>query len=553
MDLFVGIYNIRLKGKNMFLENNKADISEYSLEQFTNARKVLSFHAKNPQKFAAKAGNIMLFDKKTDIEEDFTDKSLRRYHCGNVRFINSKFIKSSATGARFINCDFDKCQIEHANFQNCDLNHISLISNESLPIKSSNFNDTCIVDFNFHSIIFKNNVFNGTLFYAGIFQNVILSSNTFENTVFENIIFNDVVFNDLNIDYSEFHSVKMQNTILPFSQIPYTFGLLDYIINTQDQVYITSASSPNKKITPAEYVSLLNSFEIYYRYTEAYFPLANIYICTGRRQLAETAIEDGIRKALVNSDYRLVKYFCKLISQYSCFKYSYRQSLYYKLNEFAMITATSSVAQYRFYSQKPLIEYYLLKNNSSSDVSMLELLIQTGYDYAEFSKTNIIYAYLEKTIASLESMTGSHKIEISHHSSPTITVVFEDFYWILIAAVPLIYAGLKNYLGLLNSYQEYLSKREEYRKEKSFSKLQEEALILDNEQKRLEIEKIKVELRQLQEEEKLKEKTKKLKVDAKKMYERVEQNHIQIKGVRHAIFCVNNSIQDSDLQHFSHY
>ena len=102
---------------------------------------------------------------------------------------------------------------------------------------------------------------------------------SFENTVFDNVKFKRVTFSDLNIDFAEFHCIEMEDTILPFSQIPYAFGLLDYLINTQDKVYITSASSSDKKITAQEYISLLENFEIYYINTKSYFPLANIYLC----------------------------------------------------------------------------------------------------------------------------------------------------------------------------------------------------------------------------------------------------------------------------------
>lgn len=534
----------------MLLEKQCSKMPEYSLNDFTHARNQLSFHAKNPQKFSANPHGHMIYDKKTKLEKDYTSKSLRRYHISNVIFSKSKFINSAAAGAKFLNCEFENCNIRQANFQNCDINHFSLSSNDKSSVISSNFNDSCIVDFNIHNVNFKHCVFNGTLFCNGIFQDTILFSDTFENTVFDNVKFQRVTFSDLNIDYAEFHCIEMENTILPFSQIPYAFGLLDYLINTQDKVYITSASSPNKRITAQEYISLLEDFEIYYLNTKSYFPLANIYLCQGKTQLAYQAITDGMYKALSEHDYRVVKYLCKLISVSSFFEYGKRQNLYYEINEVMTKTIRNQIDQYRFFLQKPLIEYYLLRNNFVDNTATLELLIKTGYDYTEISKTNNIYEYLENLVSALETEKGSHKIEVTHHSSPTITVIVEDIYLVLIAITPLIYAALKGFLGLLHSYQDYLSKREEYKEQKILSEIQNEGELLTNEQKRIEIEKAKLEMEQLRLEMVLKEKAANLETDAKEMNRKIQENKIQIKSIKHAIFCLDNDSMCSDLQHF---
>lgn len=536
----------------MSLKKQCLSIPEYPLTDFSNARIALSSHAKNPQKFSETPYGYMIFDKKKKIRKDFTSKSLRRYHINNVIFTKSKFINSAAAGAKFLNCDFENCDIKHANFQNCDFNHLTFSAEDNLSITSSNFNDSCIVDFKFNNITMKHCVFNETLFCNGIFQDTVLFSDTFENTVFDNVKFKKVIFSDLNIDFAEFNSVEMEDTILPFSQIPYTFGLLDYLMNTKDSIYITSVSSPDGKITVQEYISLLNKFEIYYTNTKEYFPLANIYLCQKKTQLAYQAVVEGMHQALSEHNYRLVKYFCKLISRYSFLEYGKRQSLYYQINEIVTKTIRNQIDQYRFFLQKPLMEYYLLRNNVIDDTATLELLIKTNYDYTEISNTNSIYKYLENLVSFLETENGSHKIEITHHSSPTITLVFEDMYLALITAVPFIYAGLKGFLGLLHSYQDYLIKREAYKKEKEFKEIEKERELLNNEYRKIEIEKERLEIENYKLELALKEKAANLEIDAKEMNKTIQKNNIQIKSIKHAILCIDKNNICSDLQQFSY-
>ena len=42
------------------------------------------------------------------------------------------------------------------------------------------------------------------------------------------------------MEYSEFSNVQMKNVVLPFAQLPFIFGGLDYILLTNDNISVSA-------------------------------------------------------------------------------------------------------------------------------------------------------------------------------------------------------------------------------------------------------------------------------------------------------------------------
>ena len=201
------------------------------------------------------------------------------------------------------------------------------------PITNSNFNRSLFSNsFHITNVHFQHSIFRQTTFIDGILQNTTFYSSTLEDTLFFNIFMDSVRFNDLNIDYSLFTNVHMNDVILPFSQICFTFGLLSYLMKTDDNVYITSVQNDNGYISKEEFLELLTYFETYYKGTYDFFPLANIYLSLGQYDKAKEAVLNGILLATTNCDFRQIKYLSKLIHMYSVFDFHQRKQIYDYIN-----------------------------------------------------------------------------------------------------------------------------------------------------------------------------------------------------------------------------
>ena len=86
----------------------------------------------------------------------------------------------------------------------------------------------------------------------------------------------NVTFKNLNLEYTQFINVKINDTALPFPTIPFIINGINYLMHTKDKVFVKSAKAD--KITKDEYLNILPHLKIYYEKTHNYFPLANIYI-----------------------------------------------------------------------------------------------------------------------------------------------------------------------------------------------------------------------------------------------------------------------------------
>lgn len=73
---------------------------------------------------------------------------------------------------------------------------------------------------------------------------MLLSS--FEFAEFENIYFRRANF---SMDYSEFNHIKINHVILPFTQLPFIFGGLDYLFPEHKQQANPHLAIPNSQFT----------------------------------------------------------------------------------------------------------------------------------------------------------------------------------------------------------------------------------------------------------------------------------------------------------------
>lgn len=457
-------------------------LSDNSLD---NTVRILLQHCKNKEKFKMDACKIS-----TGREDsiDYTNKGIKRSRFSQKEFIKSIFKNSAAAGSNFCACTLDNCQIINANFQECSFVNSQIINNPiNNPIMHSNFNESLFSDnFLLDNTYFEHSVFYKTAFIGGEIKNTTFYSCTLEGVTFSDVTMNSVKFTDLNIDYAVFEHVRMHNVILPFSQICYTFGLLPYLANTNDEVYITSVANENGYISKEEFLCLIPHFIKYYTETKEYFPLANIYFFQGEYEKAKTEIKKGILTSVAECDFRRIKYLCKLISVYSVFNFHEREEVYNYIYSHISFYDMNPSLLYNYTVFQKEIEGYLLNNNREGIITA-KITITTDVFSDDSEKLGILLSSIEEVIDLYKSPKGEHKISCRHNSAESLSVIIQDILRSLICIIPSLYYVL---LGITNLAEKQLN----IKKEKINLKEMEELRQLELEKSRLEVEYKKLEI-----------------------------------------------------------
>lgn len=516
------------------------DISPCTLAE---SIEVLQKHCKNKNKFK-KDGSVLIGGT---ISTDYSGKSLKRTRANGTVFEQCIFVNSSAAGSNFYACIFDKCTINNANFQECSFTQSKILGDVSNKhISSSNFNNSLFSDrFIIENNYFEHSVFYNTAFIDGKIVNSTFYSCTLEAALFSRVSIENVKFTDLNIDYATFENIKMDNVVLPFSQVCYAFGLLKYLSTTKDKVYITSYCSENGVISPNEFLKLIPHFINYYTENKEYFPLANIYFYLNKREKAKESILRGILEGVTEIDFRKIKYLCKLVYTYGVFNYHERYNIISYIYSHISFADMNAGLLYNFTTYKKEIEGYLLSNNNKNVVT-LEVNIFTSIFPEEQIKLGVLLSTMEEIIELYKSPIGEHQISCSHNSAETFLVLIQDSLPVVIATISTFYSVLVAHYTL---------------KEKSiYLQTMKEEKKLELENMRLDIENKKQQLINIQMDNQIKQEQLE-QINLKKAYEKnavreqilkknISEKDVEITEIKHILFGnIPSNIDNDFVQH----
>lgn len=511
------------------------ELSENSLE---NTIHILLQHCKNKEKFKIDSFKVATGSENS---KDYTNKGIRRARFSQKKFLKSIFKNSAAAGSSFCSCTFDSCQIINANFQECAFIGTGIINNPiELPITHSNFNESLFSDeFFIENAYFEHSVFYQTAFIGGQIKNTTFYSCTLEGTTFSDVIMDTVQFTDLNIDYAVFENIQMHNVILPFSQICYTFGLLSYLHNTTDEVYITSAANENGYITKDEFLTLLPHFLKYYTETKEYFPVANIYFYQGEYEKAKEAIKAGILLGVAECDFRRIKYLCKLISTYPVFNFHERREIYDFIYFHISFYDMHPSLLYNYNVFKKEIESYLLNNNRKGIVTTT-INITSDVFHNESEKLGVLISSIEELVDLYQSSQGEHTILCRHNSEEALTLIIQDILPALLCIIPSIYYV---FMGILNLEEKRLCIKEKRIQMKTLEEKNE----LELENQKIALGKAKIELYNLESEHIEKQNAIKREI----LKENITNHDIQIKEMNHIMIGNIPTYVDKQLIQYS--
>ena len=257
--------------------------------------------------------------------KDFSGKMLNHTIMEHITFLECNFDEASITGSIFRHCKFINCSLYQADLEFCEFYSCSFESKE--PIVSS-FNESSFMDTEFHQIHFHSCTFTSTLFQKSAFYGVNITVSTMENALFRECFFCKMDLRLLNMDYIELDHPHMEDVVLPLDQVPFIFGAMPYLKDTKDSVKISkgehgtmAVGSFFKKVVP-----LLCT---HFRESGQFFPLANIYYSTEQTDCGYEAITQGLIASIAIRDFRMIKYYCKLIAYTGVFCSSALHNLYH--------------------------------------------------------------------------------------------------------------------------------------------------------------------------------------------------------------------------------
>lgn len=505
----------------------------------------LQKHCKNKNKFK-KDGSVLIG---VISSADYSGKSLKRTRASETVFDQCVFVNSAAAGSNFHACIFDKCKINNANFQECSFTQSKILGDvPNKHISNSNFNDSLFSDrFIIENSYFEHSVFYNTAFIDGKIVNSTFYSCTLEAALFSCVSIENVKFTDLNIDYATFENVKMDNVILPFSQICYAFGLLTYLSKTKDNVYITSYCSENGIISPKEFLELIPHFINYYTENREYFPLANIYFYLNKREKAKEAILRGILEGVAEIDFRKIKYLCKLVYTYGVFNYHERYDIFSYIYSHISFTDMNAGLLYNFTTYKKEIEGYLLSNNNKNVVT-LEVNVFTNIFAKEQIKLGILLSTMEEIIELYKSPIGEHQISCRHNSAEAFFVLIQD-------SLPAVIATISTFYSVLIAHYTLKEKRISLQTLKDQKKLELEKMRLEIENQKQQLINIRMEnqIKQDQLEQiNLKKSYDKNAVREQILRKNISENDVEIAGIKHILFGNIPSNIDNDFIQYTY-
>ena len=310
------------------------------------------------------------------ISDDFTGKLLNHTVFDNCSFEGANYDFAAVTGSIYRRCKFINCSMNQPDFQFCDFYECEFISEGTVV---SSFNNCNFVRSRFVGINFESCTFTGALFEDCELRNVSIKNSTLENALFSKCLFIDMELRDLNMDYVHIEDPKMSNVVLPFAQIPYMFGCLRYIMDTSDSVRVSSTEGGD--ISVQEYVEKAIPTLVQYwtikskNQPEFYFPLANVYIATGNRVNAFESLKMGLVTTAATRDFRMIKFYCKLISESNLYNPDALQKFYNLINRFGIDVDTNSLEMRSFMRNIGEIKETLF---SSDKKPMLKFLFKTN-------------------------------------------------------------------------------------------------------------------------------------------------------------------------------
>lgn len=384
----------------------------YNDEECILAAEELSKHVNGKEVFSLQMPNVGLG---ISVSGDLSKKNYRQSYYKDCVFNSTKCNSIGFSGSKFINTIFRGCDFENANLHSCDFRNVTFTGsqNSQHEIKNAGFHKSTFTDSIFENLNIFSCGFTDVVFYSTVFKNCTIRLCSLENAQFINCYFINVDMSALNLEYTEFDNIFAKQTVFPFVTLPLTYGLLQQLPMLSSDNVIYTAKNKNNKISIQEYLNLFNSFERFYLKKNKFYALANIYISQNRIKEAYMAIESGILNTIKVKDFRILRYYCKLVYLSDIFTIHQRRNLYENITKWVSSESLSLSEYHNYQLFTGSIREMLL--NCDYHKPTLYFYLKTNIEPEEIHKQVVFLSIIDQILTYCHVPLSS--IELRHNSA----------------------------------------------------------------------------------------------------------------------------------------
>lgn len=386
---------------------------EYSEKEFQTATERILRHQQSVIKFSSSlsVGKGAIFNDK------YTLGRVSHSYFSGCTFQDAFLDKVAGPGSIFSHVFFENTDLSSSGFQNST---ITFCKYENCNLKSCNMSNCYVSDTDWIDCILQDfNLSGSYLKNCSVLHNRSNPGNL-GDCYFDKVHFEGHRLTNMNLEFSHFKAVTMEDVVLPFSQMPYIFGGLIYLLNTRDNISISSHINEKDRISIEEYVDVLHDMIVFYSYKKEYFPLANILLALGYEREAWQTVLEGIVMASNQKDFRMCKYFCELITSEGNITNTQMQFLYRALIQNSPIQTLSEAQYYEYCKYIPEIRTMLLDNPNKQPHGTL--MLTTNLTVSESQNISTLLFCLDSFLHLECCPLERPSIEITHNSPLTIIV-----------------------------------------------------------------------------------------------------------------------------------
>lgn len=340
---------------------------------------------------------------------DYSLGRISHNYFSNCSFQSASLERVSGAGSIFENVQFNETNLQNSNFQNSTFEHCLF---EKCNLNGCNLGQSYFSDVSWVKISPYTYNASGSYYKDCTFTSS--KPGNLSEACLDTVVFDSVRLTNLNMEYSSFRNIQSQDLILPFSQMPYIFNGLQYVLNTSDNVRVSSHINKTNSISVNEYVESLNDMIVFFSYRQEYFPLANILLAFERYGEALNIILKGIIASVLQCDFRMCKYLCKLLTDNGHFGKKTLHDFYYRLNSTIQNNELTEAEYFQLTQQMPEIRSMLIDNPERYPCALLTLKSQNLS--LESEQVKLILVCIDEVIHLQGASLANQSISVRHNS-----------------------------------------------------------------------------------------------------------------------------------------
>lgn len=430
-------------------ELTRIDTFDFSEAESIVAEKILEEIAfdGSPQK-----NDISPYLEGKDVDSQYNGSYVAHPHFKKCNFNGTNFIgingiASNILDCRFINTEFRDCGMAFSDFS-------GTYFTENTTLINCSCTDCSFLDASFSDVFSEGSVFDKSYFINATFENVKFRHCSFEDVVFQNIHIKYCDLIHANLEYSSFQNSWAEAVNFPFWGILRAFGGIQMVQKFPDSTIQYTDGA--KKLTANQFLTLLPELQAYFAKKNDYFILANINIFIGNQENALYYVMSGLKHCLDQSDFRMIRYLCRLASINHFFTSGELHQLYQALVTNSKISCMNDY-QYQLYLKEiGEIKRQLMDN----PFSMPQMIItcSTDFDPQDYIGLADFLRFFEHTIHQ-ELPQCSYYYSVRHNSPPTLEYFVSDVLPNLYKFILVIHLSLWGMSQSLTAFQKLLDFR----------------------------------------------------------------------------------------------